>query len=93
MGYRGIIMATTTQAQPMIRWKLRAVMADRRMSATKLADLIGVNRVTVSGWANSDKIPNFGDVDGTLNSLCFLLGCTPDELIHYTRDEEADRHD
>nr|WP_290224029.1 helix-turn-helix transcriptional regulator [Trichocoleus desertorum] len=83
-------MATLTQAQPMIRWKLRAVMADRKMSATGLGKLLGVNRVTVSGWANSDEIPNFVDVNGTLNNLCFFLECTPDELIHYTRDE-ADR--
>jgi hypothetical protein len=53
--------------------------------------LMGVNRVTVSGWANSDEIPNFGDVNGTLNRLCLFLACTPDELIHYTRDEESDR--
>jgi DNA-binding Xre family transcriptional regulator len=42
-------MATMFQVQPVIRWKLRAVMADRKMTATKLASLLEVNRVTVSG--------------------------------------------
>lgn len=80
-------MATLLQVQPVIRWKLRSVMADRKMTATKLASLMGVNRVTVSGWANSDVIPNFSDTNDTLNRLCYFLKCTPDELIHYIRDD------
>ncbi|MBW4541667.1 MAG: helix-turn-helix transcriptional regulator [Myxacorys chilensis ATA2-1-KO14] len=80
-------MATILQVQPVIRWKLRSVMADRKMTATKLADLLSVNRVTVSGWANSDVIPNFSDTNETLNKLCYYLKCSPEELISYTRDE------
>ena len=86
-------MATMTQSQPMIRWKLRTVMADRKMSATKLAQLVGVNRVTVSGWANSDAIPNFENANGKLNDLCFYLECRPEDLIYYIPDEPADRSD
>jgi putative transcriptional regulator len=83
-------MATMFQVQPVIRWKLRAVMADRKMTATKLASLLDVNRVTVSGWANSDAIPNFSDMNDTLNKLCYHLKCTPEELIYYVRDEYLD---
>lgn len=82
-------MAVAVQSQRMIRWKLRSVMADRKMTAKRLAELMDVHRVTVSGWANSDEIPNFGDTNRTLNKLCYLLNCTPNELISYTRDEEV----
>ena len=75
---------------PVIRWKLRAVMADRKMSATRLAELLGVNRVTVSGWAGSDEIPDFRGTNDRLNSFCLHLECTPADLIHYTPDENTD---
>lgn len=77
-------MATTV----LIKWKLRSVMADRKMTATKLADLMGVNRVTVSGWANSDEVPAFRNFNETMNQLCKFLECTPAELIQYTPDED-----
>ena len=79
----------TCSPQTMIRWKLRSVMADRKMTGVKLAKLMGLNRVTVSGWANSDEIPNFADTNGTLDSLCRHLNCTPSDLIQYSRDEES----
>lgn len=70
-----------------IKWKLRSVMSDRKMSATNLAQLMGVNRVTVSGWANSDGIPPFRNPSVVLNQLCKLLSCTPSELIVYIEDD------
>lgn len=72
--------------KPVIRWKLRSVMADRKKTATELAQQMGVNRVTVSGWANSDDIPAFRNPSNTLNQLCSLLECEPSDLIHYTVD-------
>lgn len=76
----------TLTLKPVIRWKLRSVMADRRKTATELAQQMGVNRVTVSGWANSDDIPAFRNPSDTLNQLCSLLDCIPSDLIHYTPD-------
>ena len=70
----------------LIRWKLRAVMADRRMSAVKLAQLMGVNRVTISGWANSDEVPAFRNFNETLDSLCRYLKCGVADLIERTED-------
>lgn len=64
-----------------IKWKLRSVMADRKMTATRLADLMGINRVTVSGWANSDEVPSFRNFSETLDQLCQHLNCSPADLI------------
>lgn len=65
----------------LIKWKLRSVMADRKMTATLLAELMNVNRVTVSGWANSDEVPAFRNFNKTLDQLCSLLGCGVEDLI------------
>ena len=84
-------MGATRAFVPVIRWKLRSVMADRKMSATRLAELLGVNRVTVSGWVRSDEIPEFRGTHEKINSFCFFLECTPADLIHYTPDEDIER--
>lgn len=75
-------MATAT----LIRWKLRSVMADRRMTNVRLAELMGVNRVTISGWANSDEVPAFRNFNETLDSLCRHLDCKVADLIDRVED-------
>lgn len=70
----------------LIKWKLRSVMADRKMTATDLARLMGVNRVTVSGWANSDDVPAFRDFGQTLDQLCTHLNCEIEDLIQRIKD-------
>lgn len=68
-------------ATVLIKWKLRSVMADRKMTATRLAGLMGVNRVTISGWANSDDVPAFRNFSETLDQLCSHLKCDVSDLI------------
>jgi len=80
-------MQTTFAAPPVIRWKLRVVMADRKMPIKKLSELMGVHRVTVSTWANADAIPDFRDANETLDRLCYHLKCSPGDLIHYEISE------
>ena len=75
--------------KPVIRWKLRSIMADKRMSATDLAKRLNVNRVTVSNWANSDEVPAFKKPNKVLDDICRELACTPGELILYIPDQEA----
>lgn len=75
------------KATVLIKWKLRAVMADRKMTATKLAELMGVNRVTISGWANSDEVPAFRNFNETLDQLCRHLSCRVEELIERVEDK------
>jgi DNA-binding Xre family transcriptional regulator len=69
-----------------IQWKMRSVMFEREITATKLAQQMGVNRVTVSNWINSKQIPAFRNPNETLNTICNLLDCTPSDLIVYTKD-------
>jgi DNA-binding Xre family transcriptional regulator len=71
-----------------IKWKLRCVMRDRKMTATKLARLMMVNRVTVTNWANSDHIPAFRNPNEAIDQLCEFLNCSVTELIVYTKDED-----
>jgi DNA-binding Xre family transcriptional regulator len=74
-----------------IEWRLREVMAERKMTATQLARLLQVSRATVSEWAKWSAIPNFSDVSDTLHRLCYYLRCTPEDLIdYYVRDEYLD---
>ena len=61
-------------------------MADRKMTATKLAMLMNVNRVTVSGWANSDDVPAFRNFNETLDQLCRHINCRVEELIEHVAD-------
>ena len=75
---------------PVIRWRLRVVMADKKITATALAQELGVNRVTVSGWVASDEIPNFKQVGKTLSQLCKALKCNLAELAEYVPDDEVD---
>lgn len=71
----------------MIQWHLKQMLTKRKMSVTKLAALLGVNRVTVSGWANSDSIPNFESVGDTLEALCFHLNCRVQDLVYQASDD------
>ena len=70
---------------PMIRWKLRQVMADRQMTNRALAEAIGVHETSISNLKRRDTMPR---VDGEmLDGLCKALACTPADLITYTDDD------
>lgn len=65
--------------------RLDRVMADRKISATELAQRIDSTPVNIS------RIKN-GHIRGirfsTLEQLCIELKCTPGDLIEYMDDEE-----
>ncbi len=65
--------------------RLDRVMADRKMSATELAQRIDSTPVNIS------RIKN-GHIRGirisTLEQLCAALKCTPGDLIEYMDDDE-----
>lgn len=77
-------MEATLEVTKLIKWRLRIVMADRKMSVTKLAGLVGVHRATLSEWKNADAMP-FIDGD-RLNSLLKSLECELADLIIYSPD-------
>lgn len=73
-----------------VRWKLRVVMAERRITNKALADVVGMNPVSISKLKNTDDLPQIGG--DTLAKLCdgitSLSGppCTPSDLIEYIPD-------
>jgi putative transcriptional regulator len=70
----------------MIRWRLRVLMAERKINNKTLAQLTGLNRVTISRLKNTDNLKQIsGEV---LNQLCNALDCTPNDLIEFTPDRD-----
>ena len=72
----------------MIRWRLRVVMAERKISTQELADKVGISRVSISRLRNTpnDAYPRISG--NVLNKLCQALQCEPKDLIAYQPDKE-----
>lgn len=68
--------------------RLDRVMAERKITATELAERIGTTTVNLS------RIKN-GHIRGirfnTLEQLCLALRCTPGDLIEVVSEEETER--
>jgi putative transcriptional regulator len=73
-----------------VYWKLRAVMADRKITNKALAKELGMNPVSISKLKNSDQLPEIGGE--ALAKICQAItklsfrACTPDDLIEYLSD-------
>ncbi|NER28651.1 MAG: helix-turn-helix transcriptional regulator [Symploca sp. SIO1C4] len=72
----------------MIEWRLRVVMAERCIGVQDLAELTGMNRVTISRLKNTTTMPPRLTAQ-TLNSLCKVLKCQPADLLTYVEENEA----
>ena len=69
----------------MLRWRLREIMARKRISNNELADKLNINRVSVSRLKNNDTMPR---IDGkTLEKICRALKVTPAELLELEEEE------
>ena len=74
-----------------VRWKLRAVMADRKVTNKALAEVLGMNPVSISKLRTTDDMPEIGGE--ALAKLCDAIAqlsnipCTPSELIEFIPDE------
>lgn len=73
----------------MLKWKLRSIMADRKMSAIALSKLLGHSRSTVSEWMSMDTIPNFREAHQTLEALIKELDCSFTDLIQEMEGESS----
>lgn len=73
-----------------VRWKLRSVMADRKITNKALAEAVTMNPVSISKLKNADNFPEIGG--DTLAKLCDAItalsgdSCTPSDLIEYIPD-------
>ena len=71
-----------------IKWRLKAVMADREMSYRELAQATGLHRVTVNKLVNTYEMPPRLD-RRTLEKFCRVLQCQPGDLLRYTEEEDS----
>lgn len=65
--------------------RLDRVMADRKMSLNKLAELVGISNVNLSN-IKTGKISAVRF--STLNGICKALNCQPGDILEYVEDEE-----
>ena len=79
-------MATATLTRiKMTGWKLRSLMADRKITNQELADRLlketgrPRHRQTITRWRNSDKMPLIDGDD--LDALLKILECSRDDLL------------
>lgn len=69
----------------MIQINLDIIMAQKRISAGRLAELIELTPANLSILKNNKaKAIRFS----TLNALCRELGCQPGDILEYVPDEE-----
>lgn len=72
----------------MIQINLDLVMAQKRISAGRLAELIDLTPANLSILKNNRaKAVRFS----TLNALCRELGCQPGDILEYIPDEEEEK--
>lgn len=73
-----------------VYWKLRAVLADRKITNKALAEELGMNPVSISKLKSNDLLPEIGGE--TLANLCQAISklssreCTPNDLIEYVSE-------
>lgn len=69
----------------LLKWKLRQLMADRKVTNKVLAESIGVHANTISRWKAANKMPK---IDGDeIEQICKALGCGVAELIQLPEGE------
>jgi len=75
-----------TSEKTLIYWRLREMMARRRMTNRRLAALTGMHENSISHIKNFDTLPEIGGQ--TLEKLCVALDCTPADLIQYEKEDD-----
>lgn len=76
----------------MIRFRLQELIAEkqfrdgRRVTMTKLSEVTGINRVTLSKMVNQRS---YSTVTDNLDRLCRFFGCKISDVAEYIPDEEA----
>jgi putative transcriptional regulator len=84
-----VVATLDADVQPMIRWKLREVMARKKITNRALADATGMHEGSISRLKALDEMPR---MDGkTLSKFCEELDCSLFELVEYVPDAEASK--
>ncbi len=77
-------MLTKKKQTIMIRWRLRVLMAEKKLNNKTLAEMTGIHRTTISRLKNLDEVKQISS--DILNALCIALNCTPNDLLEFTPD-------
>ncbi|WP_250564685.1 helix-turn-helix domain-containing protein [Adonisia turfae] len=70
-----------------IKWRLAAVMADRELNYKELAEMVGMNKVTINRMKNKFEL-DFNLTPATLEKLCSALSCQPGDLLRWVPEKE-----
>jgi putative transcriptional regulator len=70
-----------------IKWRLRQVMADRRITNKTLGDAIGRHPNSISYLKRTDTMPRLDEE--LLESLCWALDCDISDLLVRVPDNDA----
>ena len=62
------VKKTTKNSQKMIRWRLRILMAEKKITNKELAQLSGIHPTSISKLKNADEIEQISG--RVLNNLC-----------------------
>jgi len=75
-----------------VRWKLRAVMADRKITNKALAELLGMNPVSISKLRTTDDMPEIGGeaIARICDGIAQLSGkrCTLFDLTEHSTNDQ-----
>lgn len=93
------VSRTRTYSQNMIRWRLRMLMAEKKITNKEIAELSGIHPTSISKLKNADEIEQISG--RVLNNLCNALTkayhargenriITPGDLLDYTFDDDSD---
>ncbi len=93
------VSKTRTYSRNMIRWRLRMLMAEKKITNKELAELSGIHPTSISKLKNADEIEQISG--RVLNNLCNGLTrayqargenriITPGDLLDYTFDGDGD---
>lgn len=73
----------------MIVWRLRELMARKKVTNRELAKDLGRHETSISRLKSGDRMPQ---IDGEmLEEICKALDCTPNDLIEYIPDQSVEQ--
>ena len=84
-----MVASLPTKPAPVIRWKLREVMARKKITNRALAKVLDMHEGSISRLKGLDEMPQ---IDGkTLSKFCQALSCSLFDLIEEVSTNESKR--
>lgn len=58
--------------------KIKMIRMEKKMSQSEFADLLGINRTTLSKWENNVNLPGINEIE----NICRISGITMNQFLH-----------